>query len=921
MSLTTAMSSEDSVISSKDKIPKFPLKHRENVSAFFIRMKKFLSIRDLWSVTEKSVDEVLAMVQGSTSSNKGASSSPSTSSSGTSSGSKDSETKQDASTSDIRAKLVLQSQKAYYILFETLHYEQYEIFQRVEDNNAHALWNKMHDVYGVVKSNESTSSILDEITSLEKKPNQTMIEYISYAQKKVADYNTASGETLTTTLHKHYLLKGLQKISDWRIDLAFIKKDPKTKNCTMEELYDTLITEANNKALTKKQNYEEVNYNKHNNKNKFNNYNNHSNNNNNGKNNDSTGTNICKHFASTGKCNYGDKCKFKHIKQNESDNKKDKVQCFKCKKYGHYKNECPENNNKKNSYKKKINTYKKKKAYNTEAAGSDEENDGSNNHNENDNSSDGSDDTDDDDTDRVFLVEHSTYINMNTDDNNESKYKAKWILDNAASTHFTGNKSLLTSLRTVDKPIQVTTANGVTYSNTVGDAMVISNDQVGVMLKDVVFVPSFKVNLISQKRFTDKHCTVIANDQEAVIRRSDGRIMLIAKMNKNFYMLDAHAYNTNTSASTSSTINHIDSINAGGNSIESNGNNDTDASTTISNNNSKESKEKVSSNESHQLLIKQLTQLHILYGHLSYSTLHKLIKNKCIEANNMNISMINNKIIKQLEEQECAACIKGKFKRLPMTGEIKHNINSKMQMWVADVMGPIKILDEVSYLLLASDAYEKHVFVKQVSTKSEATTELIKLIKQQQTMTGKKLVLLHTDNGGEFTSSTLTDFLADNGTTITYTTPHTPQHNSMIERMIQTVMNVTRCMLIQAQAPKSLWALAAKCAVYVVNRRMSSVNNNKTIAESWSGRRVKLDHMHTWGCDAYYYKHKVQRESKVDERAAQGIFVGYDNDNDTYYYIYDMESNKIIKTRDVKFYDFKFNNMKTLYYNENNNNN
>ena len=449
----------------------------------------------------------------------------------------------------------------------------------------------------------------------------------------------------------------------------------------------------------------------------------------------------------------------------------------------------------------------------------------------------------------------------------------------------------LYNLRQLDTPIKIKTANGTIESNTVGCANIVNeNGELAVILNNVIYVPTFGVNLISSRKFTSKGCTITENKNEAVIYRpNNGGILLKAITNNNLYRVQAY----------------YDDI----------------VSDENINNNNKNNNDKI--NNSEKEVIQKLQQLHILYGHLSYTTLYQLIKNKCIDDINIDKSIINDKIIKTLQQQECKACIKGKFKRLPMTSKIEYNVNDKMDMWVADLMGPVRVetIGDIQYILVVCDVHEKYIFMKGVKDKTEATTALINIIKQQQIQTGKKLKTLHTDNGGEFISGTLTEYLADNGTTITYTTPHTPQHNAIAERMIQTIMNTTRCMMIQAQAPACMWALAVKCAAYILNRRMSTVNNNKTISESWHDKKVKINNMHTWGCDAYYYKHKVERDSKVDDRAEEGIFVGYDIDNDSYYYIYNTNTDKIIKTRDVRMYDNKFNNMKKLYDSENDNNN
>ena len=53
------------------------------------------------------------------------------------------------------------------------------------------------------------------------------------------------------------------------------------------------------------------------------------------------------------------------------------------------------------------------------------------------------------------------------------------------------------------------------------------------------------------------------------------------------------------------------------------------------------------------------------------------------------------------------------------------------------------------------------------------------------------------------------------------TVPGTPQHNGVVERMNQTIVEKVRCMLKLAKLPKSFWGEAVKTAVYLINRSPS----------------------------------------------------------------------------------------------------
>ncbi|CAI7852636.1 unnamed protein product [Closterium sp. NIES-54] len=67
---------------------------------------------------------------------------------------------------------------------------------------------------------------------------------------------------------------------------------------------------------------------------------------------------------------------------------------------------------------------------------------------------------------------------------------------------------------------------------------------------------------------------------------------------------------------------------------------------------------------------------------------------------------------------------------------------------------------------------------------------------------------LHSDRGGEFSSSLLQDFCRGEGILQSFTLPDTPQQNGIAERRIGLVMEVVRTSMIHAAAPHFLWSFA-----------------------------------------------------------------------------------------------------------------
>ena len=67
---------------------------------------------------------------------------------------------------------------------------------------------------------------------------------------------------------------------------------------------------------------------------------------------------------------------------------------------------------------------------------------------------------------------------------------------------------------------------------------------------------------------------------------------------------------------------------------------------------------------------------------------------------------------------------------------------------------------------------------------------------------------LRTDNGGEYTSHELEDFLKKKGIRHETTVPHSPQQNGVAERFNRTLQEAALSMILHAGLLKTFWAEA-----------------------------------------------------------------------------------------------------------------
>lgn len=98
----------------------------------------------------------------------------------------------------------------------------------------------------------------------------------------------------------------------------------------------------------------------------------------------------------------------------------------------------------------------------------------------------------------------------------------------------------------------------------------------------------------------------------------------------------------------------------------------------------------------------------------------------------------------------------------------------------------------------------------------------------------------------EYLSNNFRNFLEENGISRQLSVEHTPQQNGVAERANRTLVEMARCMKLQA-LPDSLWAELINTATYLRNRCSTKSLNGKTPFEAWTGREPYVGFFRTIG--------------------------------------------------------------------------
>ncbi|GBP21081.1 Copia protein [Eumeta japonica] len=169
------------------------------------------------------------------------------------------------------------------------------------------------------------------------------------------------------------------------------------------------------------------------------------------------------------------------------------------------------------------------------------------------------------------------------------------------------------------------------------------------------------------------------------------------------------------------------------------------------------------------------------------------------------------------KEDLCEACIKGKQACLPFNKfKNKEHIDRPLFNVHTDVCGPITppTLDDRNYFVVFIDEFTHYCATYLMMRKSDVFAVFKDFVAKSNAHFNLKLVNLFCDNGGEYLSNDMKEYCVQRGISYHLTVPQTPSLNGVAERMIRTVTEKARAMLVGSKLEKSFWGEAVLTATF-----------------------------------------------------------------------------------------------------------
>ncbi|UYV71448.1 hypothetical protein LAZ67_8003257 [Cordylochernes scorpioides] len=248
----------------------------------------------------------------------------------------------------------------------------------------------------------------------------------------------------------------------------------------------------------------------------------------------------------------------------------------------------------------------------------------------------------------------------------------------------------------------------------------------------------------------------------------------------------------------------------------------------------------------------------------------------------------------------CEVCLKGKQTRLPFQKESFTRSREPLELVHTDICGPMrtKSLGGALYFSTFIDDFSGFIFTFKMKSRSEVFKGFRIFKNYAEKQTGKRLKCIRSDNAPEYLSKEFKDYLEGEGIGRQLSVEYTPQQNGVAERANRTLLDMTRCFMIEGDLPETLWAELIHTSTFIRNRCPRN-NDCKTPHELFTKRKPVVSHLKIIGSKSFAVNNRPNR-SKFAPRSEEYKLIGYFTESKAYR-LWKPGTRTIIKSRDVRF--------------------
>lgn len=290
--------------------------------------------------------------------------------------------------------------------------------------------------------------------------------------------------------------------------------------------------------------------------------------------------------------------------------------------------------------------------------------------------------------------------------------------------------------------------------------------------------------------------------------------------------------------------------------------------------------------------------LHYRLGHMSEAYMKTLISKGDVKGLPKSFTPLPKEL-----HSSCEPCIEAKTQAKPHPN-MRSRATRPLEKVHVDLVGPLPTtLRGERYWLTIVDDYSRHGWTVLLHTKDQAKLRIIEWIALQERQTQHKVKHVHGDRGGEFLNNVLLGHLKSMGVEYTFSNPDSPQQNGVAEARNKATGRILRALLLQSEAPRSLWGYAVSHATYLNNLFPHGLLEGRTPYEEWHQTPPSIQRLKVWGCTGHVLMNKDERRKhggKLGPVTKPCVLVGI-NPLGPGWLLLDGSTNREIPSSDVVF--------------------
>ena len=477
---------------------------------------------------------------------------------------------------------------------------------------------------------------------------------------------------------------------------------------------------------------------------------------------------------------------------------------------------------------------------------------------------------------------------MSLDEPSQARKETRtWILDSGATSHICGERAAFSSIRPCKQ--HITTATGeeseVLGIGRIRLTLCSSKGRKPLILKNVYYVPSIQMNLISVSQLNEMGITVIHQAGVTTLQRGD-RVLGQARLVGGLYRLSVRPRPT-TANQLVMPVRELEPMELTG--VNSSGGEFEGPTTSGSVCHQEAARPRSADMKPSEVVTEQLW--HMRLGHINYADVQKVLRDTGTEHCRMT-----GEELKALPR--CPACMQGKMTRRRFNRKKRPSLHSKtaFELIHADVAEMPVSPEGFRYFIQFTDDFSRGTWAYPMKTKGEALECLKRFYTFIKRQFGAEIKRILTDNGRELRP--IAYYLERQGGLFETSAPYSKEQNGLSERTIRTLKDRLNTLRIDAKIPISFWPELLNTVTYLKLRSPASILRKRTPFEALYGKTPKLDHLRRIGCVAWVHIPKELR-GKIDERAVKAKLLGYEEPNQ--YLLIELASGRLITSRDVVF--------------------